>query len=154
MADVGGMAPFIVLVASFVVLWLLGFLGVGALAGWVTCLRVALALMFLLTASAHSGRRRPDLVRMVPPGFSNPDLLVTLTGVAEVLGAVGLLVLSVAPWAASGLAVLLLAVFPANVYAAKHGLTIAGTPATPLVTRTILQLIFLGTVLLAGFGPR
>ena len=148
------MAPFIVLVTSFVVLRLVGLLGLGVLGSWVTCLRVSLALMFLLTASAHWGRRRPDLVRMVPPGFPNPGLLVTLTGVAEILGAVGLLVPSAAPWAASGLAVLLLGVFPANVYAAKEALSIGGTPATPLVTRTILQLIFLGAVLLAGFAPR
>jgi uncharacterized membrane protein len=148
------MAPFIVLVTSFVVLRLVGLLGLGVLGSWVTCLRVALALMFLLTASAHWGRRRPDLVRMVPPGFPNPGLLVTLTGVAEILGAVGLLVPSAAPWAASGLAVLLLGVFPANVHAAKEALSIGGTPATPLVTRTILQLVFLGAVLLAGFAPR
>jgi uncharacterized membrane protein len=146
------MAPFIVLLTSFGALWLLGLFGVRALASWVTCLRGALALMFLVTASAHWGRRRPDLVRMVPPGLPNPDLLVTLTGVAEILGAIGLLVPSLAPWAAAGLALLLIAVFPANIRAAREALTIGGAPATPLVARTILQVVFLAAVLAAGFG--
>jgi uncharacterized membrane protein len=148
------MAPFIVLVASFVTLRLLGLFGIVALAQWVTCLRGALALMFFLTASAHWGARRRDLVRMVPQSFGNPELMVTLTGVAEVLGAIGLMVPAVAPWAAAGLAALLVAVFPANVRAARHALTIGGTPATPLVLRTVLQLVFLTAVLAAGFAPR
>ena len=147
------MAPFIVLVTSFVVLRTLGHLGVRVLASWVTCLRVALALMFLLTASAHWGSRRPDLVRMVPPAFPNPELLVTLTGLAEIAGAVGLLIPRTAPWAAGGLALLLVSVFPANVHAARQALTIGGSPATPLVARTVLQVVFLAAVLAAGFGP-
>jgi uncharacterized membrane protein len=148
------MVPLIVLVTSFLALYLLGRVGVRALASWVTCLRAALALMFLVTASAHWGVRRPDLVRMVPPVFPDPELLVTLTGVAEIAGAVGLLIPRVAPWAAAGLAALLVAVFPANVHAARQALTIGGTPATPLVTRTVLQIVFLAAVLAAGFGPR
>jgi uncharacterized membrane protein len=148
------MAPFIVLVASFVILRTAGFFGVAALANDLMCLRGALALMFFLTASAHWGSRRPDLVRMVPPAFRHPELLVTLTGVAEVVGAVGLLVPSLAPWAAGGLAALLVAVFPANVHAARQGLTIGGRPATPLVARAVLQVVFLAALLTAGFGER
>src|SRR5262249_57377939 len=93
--------------------------------------RGGLALMFLLTASAHWGRRRADLVRMVPPSVPNPEGIVTLTGLAEIAGAVGLLVPRLAPWAAAGLALMLLAVFPANVHAARHALTIGGGPRAP-----------------------
>jgi uncharacterized membrane protein len=146
------MLPFVVLVASFAVLRLVGFLGVSVLADWVTCLRGGLTVMFLLTASAHWGKRRADLVRMVPPGIPNPEAMVTLTGLAEIAGALGLLVPRLAPWAAGGLALLLLAVFPANVHAARHALTIGGRPATPLVTRTLLQVVFLVAVLAAGFA--
>jgi uncharacterized membrane protein len=70
-------------------------------------LRIALAMMFLLTASAHWGRRRADLVRMVPAAFPNPELMVTVTGLAEIAGAVGLLLPGTARWAAVGLAALL-----------------------------------------------
>jgi uncharacterized membrane protein len=91
---------------------------------------------------------------LVPRAFGNPERLVTLTGVAEVVGALGLLVPSLAPWAAAGLATLLVAVFPANVRAARERLTIGGRLATPLVARTVLQLVFLALVLIAGFGDR
>jgi hypothetical protein len=43
--------------------------------------------------------------------------------------------------------------FPANVHAAHSGLEIAGVPVTPLVPRTILQIVFLVAVLAAGFWP-
>src|SRR5262245_53954126 len=101
------MAPFITLSGLFVVLAGLGALGVDALAGWYTPLRLALAGMFLLTASAHWGKRRPDLVRMVPRSLPRPEAIVMLTGVLEVLGAVGLLLRPLAPLAAAGLSLLL-----------------------------------------------
>ena len=148
------MAPFIALSSLFLLFAGLGAVGVHALAGWYTPLRFALAGMFFLTASAHWGRRRPDLVRMVPQTFPRPDLIVTLTGVLELSGAVGLLVRSLAPLAAAGLSLLLLAMFPANVRAARAGLTIAGRPATALVPRTLLQLLFLAATLAVVVGGR
>lgn len=120
--------------------------------GWWTALRFALAGMFLLTASAHWGKKRPDLVGMVPPQFRRPELLVTLTGIAELAGAVGLMVRQTAPWAALGLALLLLAMFPANVYAARQRRTIGGKPVTPLAARTVIQLVFVAATL-AVFIP-
>ena len=107
--------------------------------------------MFLLTASAHWGSRRPDLIRMVPPTLPRPDLLVTVTGWLEILGAAGLLVQATAGVAAACLAALLVAMFPANVRAARQRLTIGGTAATPLVLRTILQVLFIAALLAAGF---
>jgi uncharacterized membrane protein len=148
------MAPLIVLVGSFVVLVTAGRLGVRPLRNWVTSLRWALALMFLLTASAHFGSRRPDLVAMVPSVFPNPELLVTLTGIAEILGAIGLVIPRVAPAAAGALALLLVALFPANVHAARAALEIGGEPVTPLVPRTLMQLGFIAALLAAGFAPR
>jgi uncharacterized membrane protein len=100
---------------------------------WHIALRCGLAGMFLLTASAHWGKRRPDLIRMVPKSFPRPEFLVTLTGICEILGVVGLLVLRFARWAAIGLTLLLIAVFPANIRAAREGITIGGKPATPLL---------------------
>jgi uncharacterized membrane protein len=148
------MTPFLVLVGSFLVFRALVALAVPSFRSSRTSLRWALAIMFLLTASAHFGARRPDLVRMVPPFFPAPELLVTLTGVAELLGALGLLVPRLAPFAASGLALLLVAIFPANVHAAREGLSIGGSAVTPLVPRAALQLVFLAAVLAAGFGGR
>ncbi|WP_213483898.1 DoxX family protein [Thermobacillus xylanilyticus] len=91
------------------------------------------------------------MIRMVPPAFPKPELLVTLTGWLEIIGAVGIVIPAVSPYAAVGLALLLAAMFPANVHAARRRLTLSGKPATPLLPRTLLQLVFLAAVLLAGF---
>ena len=111
--------------------------------GWWTALRIALAIMFLFTASAHWGKRRGDLIRMVPAALPRPDLLVTITGFCEILGAAGLLIPKIAPVAALGLTLLLIALFPANVRAARQAISIGGRPATPLPARTVIQLVFL-----------
>jgi Predicted membrane protein len=145
------MAPFYMLVGSLLLFRLLGFAGWAYFDNWTTSLRVAVALMFLLTASAHWGKRRPDLIRMVPPMFPRPDWIVTVTGWLEIAGAIAIVIPSASRFAAIGLAVLLVAMFPANVYAARHRLAIAGTPVTPLLPRTALQLVFLAAVLLAGW---
>ncbi|KYF92315.1 DoxX family protein [Sorangium cellulosum] len=148
------MAPLLVLSISFALLLLLGRLGVRHLASWVTCLRYALAAMFLLTASAHWGSRRAELVAMVPPVLPYPELLVTVTGVLEIAGAAALLVPRLAPWAAAGLTILLVAMFPANVHAARAGLTLGGSPVTPLVPRTLIQIVFLAATLAVAMGGR
>ncbi|AGA59436.1 putative membrane protein [Thermobacillus composti KWC4] len=145
------MAPLIMLVGSLLLFRLTGYVGWAYFDDWTTSLRFAVALMFLLTASAHWGKRRPDLIRMVPPAFPKPELLVTLTGWLEIIGAVGIVIPAVSPYAAVGLVLLLAAMFPANVHAARRRLTLAGKPATPLLPRTLLQLVFLAAVLLAGF---
>ena len=132
------MAPFIVLSSSFVLLRLAGLAGIGLLDETSLPLRISVALMFLLTASAHWGKRRADLVRMVPSWFPRPDLAVTLTGVLELSGAAGILIPSTAPYAAIGLAILLVAMFPANVRAARERLTIGGRPVPALGPRSVL----------------
>ncbi|AGP36917.1 DoxX family protein [Sorangium cellulosum] len=148
------MAPLLVLSISFALLLLLGRLGVRHLASWVTCLRYALAAMFLLTASAHWGSRRAELVAMVPPALPSPELLVTITGVLEIAGAAALLMPRLAPWAAAGLTILLVAMFPANVHAARAGLTLGGSPVTPLVPRTLIQIVFLAATVAVAIGGR
>jgi uncharacterized membrane protein len=137
------MAPLIALTAVFGLGLALRAAGVKHVRDWGTALRYALAAMFLLTAWAHFGTLRADLVRMVPPFFPNPEFLVTFTGVAEILGALGLLIPRWARPAAIGLTLLLLAVFPANMYAALHEVSLGGRPATELLPRTLMQLVFL-----------
>jgi uncharacterized membrane protein len=137
------MVPLIVLVISFVVFRCLGLLGVNTLDNLDLPLRIALCLMFLVTASAHWGKGRPDLVRMVPRVFPQPELLVTVTGILEILGAIGLLVSPTSRIAALCLAILLLALFPANIRAAREHLTILGRPAPGLLVRGAIQVVFL-----------
>ncbi|MCZ8514455.1 hypothetical protein O9H85_18925 [Paenibacillus filicis] len=145
------MAPFIALMSSLLVFRLTGFLGWDFFDSWASALRGAVCVMFLLTASAHWGTRRSDLIRMVPPVLPRPDLIVTLTGYLEIAGAIGILLPQLAMVASLGLTVLLLAMFPANVRAAREGLSIGGRRTPALGVRTLLQLVFLAAVLLAGF---
>ena len=145
------MIPILVLLTSTVALRAIGATGVAVMGDWINCLRGGLAAMFLLTASAHWGKRRRDLLRMVPAAFPRPDLIVTITGLLEVLGALGLLLPTTAGAAAASLALLLAAMFPANVRAAQRNLTIGGKTATGLPLRTLLQVVFIAALLAAGF---
>lgn len=148
------MAPFVVLVISVVLFWIMGRSGVTAFQDPSFVLRAAIAVMFLLTASAHWGKRRPDLIRMVPPSLPRPDLLVTLTGILEIAGAIGVLVPRTAQLACICLAVLLLVLFPANIHAARLQLTISGQRVPDLPVRTALQVVFIATLIAAAWLKR
>ncbi|MEK2491568.1 hypothetical protein WN990_18635 [Kitasatospora purpeofusca] len=59
--------------------------------------------------------------------------------IALVVGAIGLLVPVTARWAAGGLIALMVAVFPANVSAARRH----ATQGDPLGPRTLLQILYI-----------
>ena len=84
--------PFVILVAATLALRTIGAAGIVSLKSWTLCLRGGLFAMFLLTASAHWAKRRSDLIRMVPSAFPRPGIVVTTTGLLEILGAIGLLI--------------------------------------------------------------
>ena len=146
------MAPLIALIVVTLIARGAGLVGAGYVDNWPAALAVGLAAMFLLGASAHvTPARRAGVIAIVPPAVPFPALMVTATGVLEVLGAIGLLVSPgwiawVRPAAAFCLAVLLVAMFPANVYAAAHRRH-PDAPHTPLVPRTAIQLVFLAACL-------
>jgi uncharacterized membrane protein len=89
---------------------------------------------------------------MVPPQLPRPELLVTVTGVLESARAVGVLVPVTARLAAAALALLMLARFPANVYAARHHVEPGGKPATPLTVRTPMQVLFVAAAVAVAVG--
>lgn len=140
------MVVLLVLIVSLAVFRLAGFLGVTALDNWNLPLRLALCLMFLVAASAHWGRGRADLIRMVPTALPAPGILVTITGLLEIAGSVGLLLPQTARAAAICLALLLVALFPANVRAARHSFTILGRPAMSIGVRGGVQAVFIATL--------
>ena len=146
------MAPLICLIVSFLFFRILG-LEWRYFADWHLALRAALGAMFLLTASAHWGKRRADLIRMVPQSLENPGLWVTLTGIAEIAIAVGLQIHGVAPWADTFAVVMLCCLFPANVKAAREHLTILQKPVLSVGPRLLIQLVFIAA-LIASVGPR
>ena len=87
----------------------------------------------------------------MPPVIPFPMACIAVSGVAEFLGGVGLL----APWlpirqvAGWELALLLLAVFPANIYMALANIQISGFPAHPWMSwaRLPLQPLLIWAVL-------
>jgi uncharacterized membrane protein len=140
------MAVLIVLFGSWLLLRGIGALGVTALATWHDSVRYALAIMFVFTGSAHFNKMRHELARMVPPLFPHPMLIVSITGVCELLGAVGLLIPRLRNLAGVCLILLLVGMFPANINAALKGVTLRGKPATPLWLRTPMQVLFVGLI--------
>ena len=147
------MAPLIVLLVVTILARLAGQLGVASLRDRAAATRVGLAVMFFFTAAAHFNSMRPDMIRMVPPSVPNPELMVTFTGICEILGAIGLLVPRTRRIAAIALIVFLVAVLPANVHAAVSGVTLRGSPATPLVPRIALQLLFIALLWWSAIRP-
>lgn len=144
------MVPIVTLTAATLIARLAGFLGADAL-DWQTSLRLGLAAMFLLTGAVHFHPKfRDDMAKMIPPGLPAPAALVAATGVLEIAGAIGLLIPATATAAALCLALLLIAMFPANVSAARRGIPLAGKPATPLGIRTAEQILFIALAVLAA----
>lgn len=126
------MAPFVALVTSFLWLRVIGLFGWSYFDDWHSSLQGAVAVMLLFTASAHWGKRRSDLIRMVPPSFPKKEWIVTVTGWLEIAGAIGILLPDFSLAASICLTALLIAMFPANVYAARKKLTIGGKPVPKL----------------------
>ncbi|WP_017625282.1 DoxX family protein [Nocardiopsis chromatogenes] len=139
------MAPLVFLLVGAAAALAAGRAGVRATSSWPAAVRCGLALMFTATGLAHFVGMREELVAMVPPALPAPELLVAVTGVLELVGAAALLWPRTAPWSAAGLALMLVAMFPANVHKA---LTQAGLPWDErLVPRTLLQAVFLAAAL-------
>ncbi len=75
------------------------------------------ALVYIVAGINHFVRPRLYMAIM-PPYLPAHQLLVDLSGVAEIVLGLGLLLPVTRVWAAWGLILLLIAVFPANVYMA------------------------------------
>jgi uncharacterized membrane protein len=136
------MLVLIVLLVSWLVFRGMGVAGVHAFASWQDSARYALVVMFVFTATAHFNKMKDDLARMIPAYVPRPLLIVYITGVLELLGALGLVLPEFRRLAGFCLIALLIGMFVANVNAAKSGITLRGKPPTPLWLRTPMQILF------------
>lgn len=94
------------------------------------------------------------MARMIPPplrrdGILKPLNVVYFTGLCEIAGGVGILIPTVRTAAAIGLVLFLIAVFPANAYAAQHRDRF-GAIAVPFWPRYFAQLALILLVILAA----
>jgi len=84
-----------------------------------------LALLFLASGILHFFIPLAYL-RIMPPALPHPLLLIQLSGAAEILGAIAILIPALRRYAAWGLVALLIAVWPANIYMAAAHLSLPG----------------------------
>jgi uncharacterized membrane protein len=146
------MAVLITLIVGTLGARLAGWLGVDYADGWPNAIAIGLAAMFVVTGVAHFvNPLRRDMIAIVPPRLPAPALLVTITGVLELLGAVGLLFPPTRVAAAICLFVMMLAMFPANVYASRMP-NPPKSMTTRLDVRTAEQVLYLGAALVIGLG--
>jgi uncharacterized membrane protein len=94
---------------------------------------------------------RGSLIAIVPPTLPAPGLLVSITGGLEFLGAVGLLVPGTRIAAAVCLLLLMLAMFPANVYAARMP-NPPKSMTTRLPLRTAEEIVYLAAAIVVAIG--
>jgi uncharacterized membrane protein (DUF4010 family) len=85
------MAVIVSLVLGTLAARFIGWLGVDYVDSWPHAVAVGLAVMFVMTGVAYFvPAMRRDMIAIVPPRLPAPGLLVTTTGVLELLGAAGL----------------------------------------------------------------
>lgn len=97
-----------------------------------------LGLLFVGAGVNHFVMPRPYR-RIVPPGIGDPATLVTVSGVAEVAGGLGVLLPRTRRLSGLGLIALLAAVFPANLYMARNPGEFRRIPRWALYARLPLQ---------------
>jgi uncharacterized membrane protein len=112
-------------------------------------LRVLAALPLAVSGIAHF-TLTAAMAEMIPPVFPARPLLVLLSGVAELAGAAGLFFRRTERSASLGIALLMIAVFPANIHVA--GQTVHGLYMPDVPVRLLMQLIYIVLVLMAGWG--
>jgi len=144
--------PILVVALVIPAFFALGQRGFAAFGRWQQALRLLLALMLLGAAMEHL--LHPDVfASIIPPVFPYPHQLAILSGVFEAVGAIGLLLPATTRAASLCLALLMVAVFPANIYVAGRTTGSLQMPVVPI--RAAMQMIFMALILLAGWGlPR
>ncbi|MEY3624394.1 MAG: hypothetical protein RLZZ407_1953 [Pseudomonadota bacterium] len=87
--------------------------------------RILLAIFYLGAGILHLVSPRGFLA-ITPDWVPFPHFMVAFTGVAEIAGAVGLLIPQLRKWAGIGLALYALCVWPANFNHALNGISLGG----------------------------
>jgi uncharacterized membrane protein len=146
------MAVVLTLILGSLVVRMAGWLGVDDVNGWPQAIAVGLAVMFTMTGVAHfaPGMRR-DMIAIVPPRLPGPGLLVAITGVLELLGALGLLYPPTRVATAVCLFLLMLVMFPANVYAARMP-NPPKSMTSRLSVRTAEEVVYLAAAVVVAVG--
>jgi uncharacterized membrane protein len=117
--------------------------------------RVALILVFLwfmIGGVAHFSLTELEM-RIVPSFIPSPRAAVLISGVFELLGAVGILIPLTRRAAGIGLFLLTIAVTPANVYMLQHAEAF-NVPRWALIVRLPFQAVLLALIIWSTWGTR
>ena len=101
-----------------------------------------MALLYILAGFNHF--RNPKMyIKIIPSYFSNPKLLNILSGAAEIILGILLMLSFTTHFAAWGIIALLIAVFPANLFMYQDKKASFGLPKWVLLLRLPLQLLLI-----------
>lgn len=101
-----------------------------------------MALIYTVAGLNHF--RSPKLYeRIIPPYFPNPKLLNLISGFAEIVLGISLMIPMVSNYAAWGIIALLIAVFPTHVYMYQNEKAAMKLPKYVLLLRMPLQLVLI-----------
>lgn len=114
-----------------------------------TVLRVVVSLPLFVSGATHFFRTAL-FAGLIPPAFPQREILVILSGIMELAGGIGIILPKTSRAAALCLAILMVAIFPANIYVA--GQIVAGLHMPNLPLRTAIQMIYIVLLLVAGWG--
>ncbi len=114
-----------------------------AFRSWRAVTRFGLAAMFLVAATAHFTPVREGFVAMVPTWVPYPAFIVFITGILEVMAAVGLVLPRFRRVTGILVILFLIAVFPANIRAAGLEAIPGGIPSISLWVRAPIQLLLI-----------
>jgi len=116
--------------------------------------RWLLAVFFILAGGNHF-RQPAAYEAMIPPWLHHPGALNVISGIAEILGGIGLMIPVLRAAAGWGLIVLLVAIFPANLHAALIGYMPGfSVSRTVLWLRLPFQLVFMAWVAWVSFPSK
>jgi uncharacterized membrane protein len=138
--------PLLILLSATVVCRLAGFVGLRGASNWRDATRCGLAVLFVFTGLTHFTAIKHDYAAMIPPPFTGQLWVIYLTGVLEIAGGIGLLLPRVRRLAGICLSLLLLGLFPANVYAAVNAIQFRGSPPTDIWLRGLVQVVLVGAL--------
>ncbi|UQD56193.1 DoxX family protein [Flavobacterium sp. K5-23] len=101
-----------------------------------------MALIYMVAGFNHF--RNPRIyLKIIPPYFPNPKLLNTISGLAEVILGITLMIPMFSPFAAWGIIALLISVFPSHIYMYQNQKAGMGLPKYVLLLRMPFQLVLI-----------
>jgi uncharacterized membrane protein len=106
--------------------------------------------VFFSAGVSHFTPLKHEFVKMIPPSFPAKLFLVYVTGVMEIVGAILLAFPQYRLLTSIFLVLFLIAVFPANYYAAQNNITFRGTQALSAASRGSVQVLFIVALLIGG----